>query len=515
MPTTKYEVRKHSNGQFCVFDKGASSPIRGGNGSCHASRADAVKQLRGIYANMGKNFSEKSVAIPTKSFSATLEEVKEGELPWIQIFPFGHWPHPVYGDTTVNYKTGSDFVKNFNENVRRQEINTDYEHGTDVAKGDKASGWYRKMELREDGVYAQIEFTPTALAEIKNKEWKYFSPMFLDTYLDVETSELHENVVIGGGLTNKPWIKDTVPINFSEAVLEEETTKFRFKDGKWIASDDNGESWRVATKDEHADLEHSEPGTGSPPQPREDEDDKSGDKDGEGIRRDSPPPQDAKEGSDVNLAKETLDALGLAEDADEAAVNAEILALAETVEPLKKFHEENKKAKKFAEEFPDEAERMKKLQEAEDRRIAKNFSERYERIVTVKGEGDAAERVGTDKGLSGLAIEKIEGMAKKFNEGTASINDLQEVLDVLTTDKAIVDYGERGSGRVRDNPEGEGSSAAKMLSEKASDIVDKQRAEGKEISYGDALSQAMAENPDLTREYGEAEVARRRRAMES
>src|SRR6185295_5347005 len=179
-------------------------------------------------------------------------------------------------------------------------------------------------------------------------------------------------------------MKDMVPINFSEAVLEEETTKYRYKDGKWIASDNNGESWRAVTKAEEIDMEHSEPGTGSPPQPREDGEDISGDKDGEGIRRDSPPPQDTKEGSDVKLAKETLVALGLPEDATDDAVNAEIVAIVETVAPLKKFHEDNKKAKQFAEEFPEEAERMKKLQKAEDDRIAKNFSERYERIVTLK-----------------------------------------------------------------------------------------------------------------------------------
>lgn len=38
-----------------------------------------------------------------------------------------------------------------------------------------------------------------------------------------------------------------------------------------------------------AELEHSEPGTGSPPEPRKDHDDYSGDLRGKGIRRDTPP----------------------------------------------------------------------------------------------------------------------------------------------------------------------------------------------------------------------------------
>ncbi len=513
MPTTKYKIVKKGN-QFCVADNDTGMPIHGGKGSCHMNRPDAVKQLRAIYANSGKSFNEKAALAPVKNFSSMLDELKEDELPWIQVIPYGFWPHPVYTDTGVSKSIGEEYVKNFKENVRRQDLPVGYEHGLDTAKGDKAAGWFRDMELREDGIYAQVEFTPTAKKELHEGEWKYFSLEFLDVWDDAELGVTHENVVIGGTLTNKPYVKDMVPINFSEAVLEEPTTKFRFKDGKWIASDDDGESWRIATKDEHADLEHSEPGTGSPPQPREDEDDKSGDKDDEGIRRDSPPPQDKKEGSEVELAKETLVALGLPEDATAEAVNSEIQELIKTVEPLKKFHEENKKAKKFAEEFPSEAEEMAKLRKAEDDRIAKQFSERYERIVTVKGEGENTERVTTSKGFSGLVLSEIEGLAKKFSEGTASITDLQKVLDAVSTDKAIVDYGEVGSGRTREDATGDGGDARKLLSEKASAIIDKNKAEGKEISYGDALSQAMAENPDLTKAYSEAEAERRKRAMQ-
>lgn len=39
----------------------------------------------------------------------------------------------------------------------------------------------------------------------------------------------------------------------------------------------------------NVEMEHSEPGSGTPPTPRTDHDDMSGDKDGRGIRRPTPP----------------------------------------------------------------------------------------------------------------------------------------------------------------------------------------------------------------------------------
>lgn len=494
MPWT---VKKNGD-KYCLYKKGDGSLVAG---SCHTNRADTIKQMRAMYANEGKSFSEKCIYVPTKGFSE-LETVDERKK-WIQIFPFGHWTHPVFTDTTVTRETAEQYVKNFHDNVRRQKISTDYDHGQDKAKGNKASGEYLDMEVREDGVYALLEFTETAFSEIAAGEWKYFSPLFYDVWDDHETEETFENVVVGGALTNNPWMKDMVPINFSEAVLEEQTTKYRFKDSKWIASDNNGESWRVATTDEVAELEHSEPGTGNPPEPRTDEDDRSGDKDGEGIRRDSPPPQDEKEGSDVNLTKETLILLGLPEDADEATVNTTVTELYQTVEPLKKFHEEHKAAKKFSEDYPEQAKEMERLRKAEEDRMAKSFSERYERIVTVKGEGDEVERVSTNKGFSGLVINAIEEMAKAFSEGNGNITEVQKVLDLVATDKAIVDYGEVGSNRVREEENFDDNNVAKSFAEKAVKIQEASIAEGKPLSWGDAIAKAATENPEMAKAYSE------------
>lgn len=493
-----WEVKKKGE-QYCLYKKGTGELVKG---SCHTNRADTVKQMRALYASESKSFSEKCSYAPIKEFS-DLSEVTDRKH-WIQIFPFGHWPHPVYTDTTVNKDSAEQFVKNFHDNVRRQKIKTDYDHGEDKAKGNKASGEYLDMEVREDGVYALVEFTETAFSEIKNGEWSYFSPLFVDVWDDVETNETFENVVIGGGLTNRPWMKDMVPINFSEAVLEEQTTKFRFKDSRWIASDNNGESWRNATTDEVADLEHSEPGTGSPPEPRPQEDDISGDKDGQGIRRDTPPPQDKKEGSQLNA--ETLKLLGLAEDAKDDEIEAAITSAFAELPQLKEFHEKNKKEKAFAELFPEEHKRMTELAEAEVERESKAFSERYERIVKVEGEGDSKVTTKTNKGPSALVLAEISKAHKAFSEGTGSTADLQNLLDVVMTDKAFVDYGEIGSSRIN-AAEGEVPtevhSMRKAFAEKVL-LIQTEEGGPDKCSWGDALSKAVTNFPELAKAYNES-----------
>src|SRR6266496_1717744 len=180
MPWT---VKKNGD-KYCLYKKGDNSLVAG---SCHSDRADTIKMMRALYAKEGKSFNEKCAYVPTKGF-AELETVGERKK-WIQIFPFGHWTHPVFTDTTVNRTAAEQYVKNFHDNVRRQKISTDFEHGEDKAKGSKASGEYLDMEVREDGVYALIEFTETAFSEIGAGEWKYFSPLFYDVWDDHETGE--------------------------------------------------------------------------------------------------------------------------------------------------------------------------------------------------------------------------------------------------------------------------------------------------------------------------------------
>lgn len=136
-----------------------------------------------------------------------------GEGTWIQAMPYGKYQHPTYGEIDLNADRGAKFVANFKSNVRGQDLDIDYDH---KEKDGKAAGWVRDAEARTDGVYLQVEWTPPALQAIKNKEYRYFSPEFDDEWAHPVTKVVHKDVIFGGALTNRPFLKGILPINLSE-----------------------------------------------------------------------------------------------------------------------------------------------------------------------------------------------------------------------------------------------------------------------------------------------------------
>jgi hypothetical protein len=154
---------------------------------------------------------------------------------WIEALPARLYTTPQYGEVPVTVDKLNRMVTNFNSNVRGQEIATDFEHGLDQSKGKQASGWYREFAVRpstddpeQQSLWAKVEFTDDAKKEIEAKKWRYWSLEWDDEYFVNDTGDSVPDVIIGGGLTNRPVAKRTMPINFSEELwneLDEDTQK--------------------------------------------------------------------------------------------------------------------------------------------------------------------------------------------------------------------------------------------------------------------------------------------------
>lgn len=134
---------------------------------------------------------------------------------WIHCFPFGEYEHPVFGLIKITPERASRFADNINKNVRGIDLDIDYDHKMDPAKGNKAAGWVRQAAVREDGLWLNVEWTKEAEDSIANREFRYFSPEFSDEWKDA-SGTVHKDVLFGGGLTNRPFLKDLVPINLSD-----------------------------------------------------------------------------------------------------------------------------------------------------------------------------------------------------------------------------------------------------------------------------------------------------------
>lgn len=147
----------------------------------------------------------------------------DGEVPscWIQAMPLGDYEHPVFGTISITPERVATFADNVNNGARGQELDIDFDHKD---KSGEAAGWVKRAEARDNGLWLFIEWTKTAAAKIKEKAYKYFSPEFVDEWTHPKTQQTFKDVLFGGGITNRPFLKDILPINMSE-LLEEPKKK--------------------------------------------------------------------------------------------------------------------------------------------------------------------------------------------------------------------------------------------------------------------------------------------------
>lgn len=162
-------------------------------------------------------------------------------------------------------------------------------------------------------------------------------------------------------------------------------------------------------------------------------------------------PNPRKEDDTMKLSAEALTALGLSADATDEQVGAAIMAQASELAPLKELRTTIESKKKFADEYPEEYAMMTSLQENNKKLESAAFSKsymgvRFSDLKTVKLEdgSDETKTIPTTKGLSGLALEKIEMSVGKINNGSYQLSDFKETLDSIMLG-GIVDYGQVGT----------------------------------------------------------------------
>lgn len=132
---------------------------------------------------------------------------------WLQAFPLGNYEHPVFGQINITPERVQRFAANVQMKVRGQDLDIDYDHKADTRV---AAGWVSDAQARPDGLWIKVDWTPTARQKLEDKEYRYFSPEFVDEWVHPKTGVLFKDVLFGGALTNRPFLKDILPINLSE-----------------------------------------------------------------------------------------------------------------------------------------------------------------------------------------------------------------------------------------------------------------------------------------------------------
>lgn len=146
------------------------------------------------------------------SFLSTILLNESQDVPdQVQVLRVGKFNHPNYGTFEITKQVLSEMKSNFDKRVRGIDVGFDYYHKSD----EDASGWPENLELREGGTElwaTKVRWTPTAKRKLAERELRYFSPDFTFKWVDPETGETHSNVLFGGGLTNRPFVKEMAAI---------------------------------------------------------------------------------------------------------------------------------------------------------------------------------------------------------------------------------------------------------------------------------------------------------------
>jgi len=152
-------------------------------------------------------------AAPEIDVDKLLGENPDSKKITIQILRAGKFKHPSYGEIKFDDKVFDSFVRNFKEKVPQERIAFDFKHKPDWG----AACWIEDLHLGDDGkFYADVELTPRGHQSLKDKEFVYFSTEYSDNYEDRETGKKYGPTILGGGLTNRPFIKGMAPVLLSE-----------------------------------------------------------------------------------------------------------------------------------------------------------------------------------------------------------------------------------------------------------------------------------------------------------
>lgn len=116
----------------------------------------------------------------------------------IKILPLGR-VHSQKGDFIVDEESFEFIRKQFK--ARKLDLVIDYEHQTLENVQAPAAGWIKDLYKGEDAIIAKAEWTAKAAEYLKNKEYRYLSPVVLVRKKDQKATAIHSVA-----LTNTPAI---------------------------------------------------------------------------------------------------------------------------------------------------------------------------------------------------------------------------------------------------------------------------------------------------------------------
>lgn len=188
----------------------------------------------------------------------SLEDQDGATSSWVHFAPFGVWKGHEKGTLTFDKEAFQSIIDNFE--AVENDIQVDYDHNSinKQLNGPKpAAGWIKALEVRgtgknkSDGLWGLVEWTKRAATFIRNKEYKYTSPVIDPKATDRKTKKNIGIELFNAALTNDPFLDGQVPLALERLPLQMDI-KITDKDKKpeqAVAADQQSADQNAAMQD--------------------------------------------------------------------------------------------------------------------------------------------------------------------------------------------------------------------------------------------------------------------------
>lgn len=136
---------------------------------------------------------------------------------WIHVAPEGEWRGHPEGPFALGAESFRACIAAFD--AQANPIAIDYGHASLSSAEAPAAGWGQRLDLRDDGLWCEVEFTARAAAAIRAGEYRYCSAVFLFDQPDRRTGEEVSCQLHSIALTNTPFIDGQQPIALTHSPL--------------------------------------------------------------------------------------------------------------------------------------------------------------------------------------------------------------------------------------------------------------------------------------------------------
>jgi len=145
-----------------------------------------------------------------------LTETTDASAPrsWIQLARTGSFVSKRYGKFSITREDLAQMLSNFTTITPKAPtlLPVDWDHLSmqdPKQPGDgAAAGWMKKLELRDGGntLWAEVEWTPKAAEAIKNREYQFVSPSFVQNHTHKDGQKIG-TTLLAAAITNHPFLE--------------------------------------------------------------------------------------------------------------------------------------------------------------------------------------------------------------------------------------------------------------------------------------------------------------------